>query len=109
MKEAGKSRLVSAMAVVILGFCCWGFGTKFLEFIALVWGDRALASEGAFAVTRLPTTFWRAWGFFACSAGRRRTECFYDIEKPKTGTMLETEAMLDADRADVECSKSVLE
>ncbi|MEM9657557.1 MAG: hypothetical protein AAF961_04265 [Planctomycetota bacterium] len=108
MKEAGKGRLVSAMGVVILGFCCWGFGTKFLEFVALVWGDRALASEGAFAVTPIANYLLASMGFLCLFGWAAAHGMFSDIEQPKR-TMLETEAMLDADRDDVEFSKSVLE
>ncbi len=108
MSETFKNRLVGAMGVVILGFCCWGFGSKFVEFVALVWGDEAVAVEGAFAVSPIVNYLLASLGFLCLFGWAAAHGMFHDIEKPKR-TMLDIEEKLDAGDPEVEFTKSVLE
>lgn len=89
------SRLQTAatlvMAVVILGFCFWGFGKKFLEFIALCRGE----VDGAFAITPVANYLLASLGFLCLFGWAAANGMFHDIERPKH-VMLETEAWLDS-------------
>ena len=83
--------VVALMTVIILGFSLWGFGNKFLEFLALAEG----ANEGIFAVTPVVNYLLASLGFFCLLIWATMRGMFRDIEKPKY-QMLENEAKLDA-------------
>jgi hypothetical protein len=80
-----------AMAVAILVPSLYGFGTKFLEFIALYRGD----VEGAFAITPILNYLLASTGFLFLFAWAVLHGMFRDVEQPKY-TMLENEQRLDA-------------
>ena len=77
-------------AVVILVPACYGFGSKFLEFLMLA-GD----AEGAFAVMPILNYLLASLGFLLLFGWAMLHGMFRDIEKPKY-TMLETQQRLDA-------------
>ena len=79
------------LAVVILGFCLWGFGRKFVELVALCRGN----IEGAFAITPVVNYLLASLGFLCLLGWATANGMFQDIERPKH-TMLENEAQLDA-------------
>jgi len=81
-----------AMALAVLVPCLLGFGTKFLEFIALYRGD----SEGAFAISPILNYLLASFGFLLLFGWAALGGMFHDIEAPKY-TMLENEALLDED------------
>ena len=68
----------------------YGFGTKFLEFIALYRGD----VEGAFAISPILNYLLASLGFLLLFGWAALGGMFRDIEEPKY-TMLENEAQLD--------------
>ncbi len=80
------------MALAILVPSLYGFGTKFLEFIALYRGD----VEGAFAISPIVNYLLASLGFLFLFAGPAMHGMFRDIEQPKY-TMLENEPRLDAE------------
>lgn len=79
-----------AMALAVLVPCLLGFGTKFLEFIALYRGD----AEGAFAISPILNYLLASFGFLLLFGWAALGGMFHDIEAPKY-TMLENEAVLD--------------
>lgn len=103
-----KSIAVEMMAVVILGFCAYGFGSKFIEFLYLVLSDKESASEGVFAVTPVLNYMLASMGFL-CLLGWAATQgMFTNIEQPKH-SMLDIDAELDAENDDSQYTRSVLQ
>jgi hypothetical protein len=80
--------LLFALAVLVPSLL--GFGTKFLEFIALYRGD----VEGAFAISPILNYLLASFGFLLLFGWAAMSGMFHDIEAPKY-TMLENEALLD--------------
>jgi len=80
--------LVMALAVLVPSLL--GFGTKFLEFIALFRGD----VEGAFAISPIMNYLLASFGFLLLFGWAALGGMFHDIEGPKY-TMLENESLLD--------------
>jgi hypothetical protein len=78
-----------ALAFVILVPALWGFGTKFLEFLALV-GDE----EGAFTVVPILNYLLVSLGFLLLFLWAICHGMFRDVEKPKY-TMIANEQRLD--------------
>lgn len=85
-----RSRATLLLAVVILVPSCWGFGSKFIEFIAIYRGE----VDGAFAVAPILNYLFASMGFLLLFAWAARNGMFHDIERPKYW-MLENEARLD--------------
>ncbi len=81
---------VLLMALAVLVPSLYGFGTKFLEFIALYRGD----VDGAFAISPILNYLLASLGFLLLFAWAALGGMFRDIEQPKY-TMLENEAWLD--------------
>jgi hypothetical protein len=79
-----------AMATAVLVPCLLGFGTKFIEFIALYRGD----AEGAFAISPILNYLLASFGFLLLFGWAALGGMFHDIEAPKY-TMLQNEALLD--------------
>jgi len=98
---------VSIMAVVIIGFCIFGFGSKFIELVRLVVTDETAASEGVFAVAPLANYVLASAGFLCLLGWAAAHGMFRNIEGPKR-TMLESEAMLDAGSDDAKYYESVV-
>ena len=84
------------LAIVILVPSLWGFGTKFIEFIALYRGD----VDGLFAISPIVNYLLASLGFFCLLCWAALNGMFRDIEQPKR-TMLETEALLDLQAAPI--------
>ncbi len=80
------------MAAAVLVPCLLGFGTKFLEFIALYRGD----AEGAFAISPILNYLLASFGFLLLFGWAALGGMFHDVEAPKY-TMLENETLLDED------------
>jgi hypothetical protein len=78
------------MALAVLVPSLYGFGTKFLEFVALYRGD----VDGAFAISPILNYLLASLGFLLLFAWAALGGMFRDIEQPKY-TMLENEAWLD--------------
>ena len=86
-----RQRIVMiVMALAVLVPSLFGFGTKFLEFIALYRGD----VEGAFAISPILNYLLASLGFLFLFGWAVLGGMFRDIEEPKY-TMLENEARLD--------------
>ncbi len=102
-----KDRIVSVLAVVILGFCCFGFGSKFIEFVRLVSSDEPAAKEGIFAVAPLMNYLLASAGFLCLLGWAAAQGMFRHIERPKQ-TMLEVNARLDAGADDLKFCQSVM-
>lgn len=83
------------MALAVLVPSLYGFGTKFLEFIALYRGD----VDGAFAISPILNYLLASLGFLFLFCWAALGGMFRDIEQPKY-TMLENEAQLDRDEGD---------
>ncbi len=98
---------VSIMAVVILGFCAYGFGSKFIEFIHLVTTDRLAASEGIFAVAPMANYLLASAGFLCLLGWAMCQGMFRNIELPKH-TMLDIDEQLDETTDSSQFSNSVL-
>lgn len=99
--------IVSILAVVIIGFCFFGFGSKFLEFVHLVTGDEVTISEGIFAVAPMVNYLLASAGFLCLLGWAAAHGMFHNIEGPKH-TMLDIDAQLDARRDDTKYSDSVI-
>jgi nitrogen fixation-related uncharacterized protein len=96
LRSARRRRLaLLIMAAAILLPSQYGFGTKFVEFIALYRGD----VEGAFAITPILNYLLASLGFLCLFAWAIMSGMFHDIEGPKW-TMLENEALLDRSLAE---------
>jgi len=100
--------VVAIMAAVILGFCFFGFGSKFVEFIHLVKTDDFAASEGVFAVAPIVNYLLASMGFLCLLGWAAAQGMFHNIEEPKQ-TMLDLDAQLDAENDDARFSSSVIE
>jgi hypothetical protein len=87
------------MAVAVLVPSLFGFGTKFIEFIALYRGD----VEGAFAISPILNYLLASLGFLFLFGWAALGGMFRDIEAPKY-TMLENESRLDEDQDDPDCT-----
>ena len=87
-----RRRVTLVLAVAILVPSLWGFGSKFLEFVALVRGD----VDGAFAITPVVNYLLASLGFLCLFCWAALHGMFHDIEGPKY-TMLENEGRLDAE------------
>ena len=85
-------RIMWVMAIGILVPSLYGFGTKFLEFIALYRGD----VEGAFAISPILNYLLASLGFLCLFAWAVLHGMFRDVEQPKY-TMLENEQRLDTE------------
>lgn len=77
-------------ALIVLPMSLYGFGTKFLEFIAIFRGE----SDGAFAVTPIVNYLCASLGFFFLLCWATLRGMFTDVERPKV-ELLEREAALD--------------
>ncbi len=99
--------IVAIMAVVILGFCAFGFGSKFVELVRLVQTDNFANSEGVFVVAPLVNYLLASMGFLCLLGWAAAQGMFHNIEEPKQ-TMLDLDAQLDADNDDSKFSKSVI-
>jgi len=87
-----KGLVMLLMALAVLLPSLYGFGTKFLEFIALFRGD----VDGAFAISPVLNYLLASLGFLCLFGWAAMHGMFRDVEGPKV-TMLENEARLDAD------------
>ena len=85
-----RSRVTLLLALLILIPSCWGFGNKFLEFVAIYRGE----VDGAFAVAPILNYLLASTGFLLLFFWGAMNGMFHDIERPKY-TMLETERLLD--------------
>jgi hypothetical protein len=79
------------MALAVLLPSLYGFGTKFLEFVALYRGD----AEGAFAISPVLNYLLASLGFLCLFGWAALRGMFREVEQPKY-TLLENEALLDA-------------
>lgn len=79
------------LAILILIPSIWGFGSKFVEFVALFRGD----VDGVFAISPIMNYLLASLGFFCLLCWAMLNGMFRDIEQPKID-MLKTEEMLDA-------------
>lgn len=102
-----KNTVVAVMAVVILGFCAWGFGDKFYQFVILATKGEEEANVGIFAVTPIVNYLLASFGFLLLLGWAAANGMFRDIEGPKQ-TMLDHEAQLDRGRDDAHCPDSIL-
>ena len=102
-----KNRVIQLISVIILGFCCYGFGSKFIELVRLVVGDNQAAQEGVFAVAPLMNYLLASAGFLCLLGWAAMHGMFRDIEKPKQ-TMLDVNAKLDEEMNDLNYCSSVM-
>ena len=79
-----------AMALAVLVPSLYGFGTKFLEFIALYRGD----VDGVFAITPILNYLLASLGFLCLFGWAALGGMFRDVERPKQ-VMLDNEALLE--------------
>lgn len=79
------------MASIVLLPSLYGFGGKFLEFIAIFRGH----SDGVFAITPILNYLLASLGFFCLFGWALLCGSLRDIEAPKR-SLLENEAWLDA-------------
>ncbi len=91
MNNASRARrrmriIMWVMAVAVLVPSLYGFGTKFLEFIALYRGD----AEGAFAISPVLNYLLASLGFLCLFGWAALRGMFRDVERPKF-TLLENE------------------
>ncbi|MGD9645201.1 MAG: hypothetical protein AB7U73_05780 [Pirellulales bacterium] len=85
-----KSLLMILLALAVLLPSLYGFGSKFIEFVALYRGD----VEGVFAITPIVNYLLASLGFLFLFGWAVWHGMFRDIERPKH-TMLENERWLD--------------
>ncbi len=78
------------LALLILIPSLWGFGSKFLEFIAIYRGD----VDGAFAVAPILNYLLASLGFLLLFCWAVMNGMFHDIEAPKY-TMLEIDEQFE--------------
>jgi hypothetical protein len=88
-----QRRITWILAVLILVPSLWGFGSKFIEFVAIYRGD----VDGAFAVAPIVNYLLASCGFLLLFVWALLNGMFRDIEGPKY-TMLEHEDQLDRQR-----------
>lgn len=89
-RPALRRWLTLGAALLILIPSLWGFGTKFLELIAVYRGE----PDGAFAVAPIVNYLLASFGFLLLFGWAAINGMFRDIERPKQ-TMLENESRLD--------------
>ncbi len=107
-RSRAKSWIVGIMALVILGFCMFGFGSKFIELVVMVRDyDSTASTEGVFAVAPLSNYLLASAGFLCLLGWAAAQGMFHDIEGPKR-TMLDIEQELDAASGDSHFSDSIL-
>ena len=82
--------LMVLLALAVLLPSLYGFGSKFIEFIALYRGD----VEGVFAITPIVNYLLASLGFLCLFGWAVWHGMFRDIERPKL-TLLENERWLD--------------
>ena len=102
-----KKFSVQLMAVVVLGFCAFGFGSKLIEFIRLVQSNDPAARDGIFAVTPLVNYLLASAGFLCLLLWAAAHGMFTNIERPKQ-TMLEINDQLDSQATDLKYCDSVM-
>jgi len=86
-----RSRLLTiTFALAVLLPSLYGFGTKFVELVALCRSDMT----GAFAIAPIVNYLLASAGFLLLFGWAAANGMFHDIERPKL-TMLENEARLD--------------
>jgi len=102
-----KNRILQILSVIILSFCGYGFGRKFIELILLVTSDSSAAEEGIFAVAPLVNYMLASAGFLCLLGWAAAQGMFTNIEKPKQ-TMLDNDMRLDAQTEDLQFCQSVL-
>ena len=94
MKPAPMTRrhrwFMTLFALAVLLPSLYGFGTKFLEFVALYRGD----AGGAFAISPILNYLLASLGFLCLFAWAALGGMFRDIEAPKY-TLLENENILN--------------
>ena len=95
MKPSNRSNrrkriLMLVMALAVLLPSLYGFGTKFIEFIALYRGD----VDGVFAISPILNYLLASLGFLCLFGWAALGGMFRDLEQPKQ-TMLDNEARLD--------------
>ncbi len=83
--------VTGGLAFAILIPSLWGFGSKFIEFVALYRGD----ADGAFAISPIVNYLLASLGFLCLFGWATLHGMFRDIEAPKYA-MLENERQLDA-------------
>lgn len=89
--EQKAMRIITAiLAVLILIPSIYGFGSKLVEFIALVRGD----IDGIFAISPVANYLLASTGFFFLLLWATINGMFHDIEAPKYD-LLEHEEQLD--------------
>lgn len=94
-----RQRLVMlVMALAVLLPSLYGFGSKFIEFIALYQGD----VEGVFAISPISNYLLASLGFLCLFGWAALHGMFRDIEQPKR-TMLANERALDRAAPWVDC------
>ena len=79
-----RNGVTALLALLILIPSLWGFGSKFLEFIAIYRGD----VDGAFAVAPILNYLFASLGFLLLFCWAVLNGMFHDIERPKY-TMLQ--------------------
>ena len=85
-----RSTLRTVATLAVLLPCLYGFGSKFVELVALYRGD----SDGAFAIAPIVNYLLASAGFLLLFGWAAFNGMFRDIEQPKH-TMLENERWLD--------------
>ena len=80
-----------SFALIVLPMSLYGFGAKFIEFIAIFRGD----TDGAFAISPITNYLMASLGFFCLLCWATFQGMFRDVERPKS-EFLEREAALDA-------------
>lgn len=78
-------------ALIVLPMSLYGFGAKFVEFIAIFRGEL----DGIFAVTPIVNYLLASLGFFFLLLWATAQGMFRDVERPKVD-LLEREAALDS-------------
>ncbi len=103
-----KDIAVGVMAVVVIGFCAFGFGSKFVEFIYLVTSDDPAARDGIFAVAPVSNYLLASAGFLCLLGWATMHGMFHHIERPKY-TMLVDDERLDANDDSTAFSNSIMQ
>ena len=85
-----RSYVTLLLAILILIPSLWGFGSKFVEFIAIYRGE----IDGAFAITPIVNYLLAGAGFLLLFAWATINGMFHNIERPKY-KLLENEERLD--------------
>ena len=85
-----RSRVTLLLAILILVPSLWGFGSKFIEFIAIFRGE----ADGAFAIAPILTYLLASMGFLLLFLWATANGMLHDVERPKY-RLLETEEQLD--------------